>query len=231
MPISRRSLLALALGGAAGAAAGFPLRRLARPDPLARPLLRPPGACAEREFLSRCIRCGQCVAVCPNRCLRLAGPEHGIGRLRTPYIEPRAKSCILCMRCTRVCPTDALEPIAATDEAVLERVDMGTAMVNRGLCYSYNDRTCGVCLRACPYPDEALKLEVGERPVVVPEVCIGCGACEEACIHIPQAIRVLPRKPGEAPRPRRARRVEPRGPDPWGEGGHVVGEIGDGFDE
>ena len=32
-------------------------------------LLRPPGALDEPEFLSRCIRCGECMKVCPNNAL------------------------------------------------------------------------------------------------------------------------------------------------------------------
>ncbi len=33
-------------------------------------LLRPPGALDEPEFLSRCIRCGECMKVCPNNALQ-----------------------------------------------------------------------------------------------------------------------------------------------------------------
>ena len=34
-------------------------------------LLRPPGALNEKEFLSTCIKCGQCVQVCPYHTLSL----------------------------------------------------------------------------------------------------------------------------------------------------------------
>jgi len=35
-----------------------------------RTLLRPPGALPEDEFLARCIRCGECMKVCPTNALQ-----------------------------------------------------------------------------------------------------------------------------------------------------------------
>jgi len=48
--------------------------------------LRPPGAVDEKEFLGLCIKCGQCLQVCPYHSIELAdwGKGHGIG---TPYID------------------------------------------------------------------------------------------------------------------------------------------------
>jgi formate hydrogenlyase subunit 6/NADH:ubiquinone oxidoreductase subunit I len=37
-----------------------------------------------------------------------------------------------------------------------------------------------------------MKLGLFEKPEVNPEHCVGCGLCEQACIHMPQAIRVIP---------------------------------------
>ena len=34
--------------------------------------VRPPGALKEHEFLSSCIKCGQCVQVCPVNAIKLA---------------------------------------------------------------------------------------------------------------------------------------------------------------
>ncbi|MGD8784493.1 MAG: 4Fe-4S dicluster domain-containing protein, partial [Thioalkalispiraceae bacterium] len=39
--------------------------------------LRPPGSLSEDEFISRCIRCGKCGEVCPNRCIQYFGFENG----------------------------------------------------------------------------------------------------------------------------------------------------------
>jgi NAD-dependent dihydropyrimidine dehydrogenase PreA subunit len=65
-------------------------------------------------------------------------------------------------------------------------------VVNEHLCYSFNDRVCGVCYYACPFPNKALRLGLGARPEIIEEACVGCGNCERACIHLPQAVRITP---------------------------------------
>ncbi len=155
-----------------------------------RRFLRPPGARAEKDFLDACIGCGQCANVCPNKCITMAGFESGVENLATPKIVARAKGCILCMACTQVCPTGALEKREPT-EAGIRAVRMGTAFVAEDICYSFAGRTCGVCYRACPLPGKALRLGLFEQPHVDPDHCVGCGLCEQACVHMPQAIRVI----------------------------------------
>ncbi|MFQ5914347.1 MAG: 4Fe-4S dicluster domain-containing protein [Nitrospinota bacterium] len=191
--LGRRTFLragALALGGAVlwlvagGRGIGRAVSRLRR-------LLRPPGALAETEFLKRCIRCARCAAVCPNTAIVMAGFGFGLRHLNTPYIIPRQQACMLCMKCTQVCPTGALTPISADDAEVQTRVKMGRAVVDKSMCYSYQKRTCGVCIRACPFPAVAMKSGLYEQPIVTAS-CVGCGLCERACIHIPQAIRIVP---------------------------------------
>ncbi|MCP3872584.1 MAG: 4Fe-4S dicluster domain-containing protein [Desulfobacteraceae bacterium] len=72
--------------------------------------LRPPGALAEELFLASCIKCGQCLQVCPPQVVKLAGISQGFG-IGTPYIVPREGACILCsgLPCVLACPTGALD--------------------------------------------------------------------------------------------------------------------------
>ncbi len=157
-------------------------------------LLRPPGALPEEDFKATCTRCFQCGEICPNGCIRFHGLEEGLHDAFTPFIRPRERGCTACMKCTQICPTGALTPTDAAPEVVMAQVSMGLARLNREMCYSWAEpaRTCGVCYRACPFPGQAMTLGLYERPVVHRDKCIGCGLCEQACVHLPQAIRILP---------------------------------------
>lgn len=146
--------------------------------------------------MSSCARCFNCGNACPNGCIQYTGFESGLEEAFTPYIVARERACILCGECAEVCPTGALQPFEATREGWSASVDMGLARVNEAMCYSFNGRTCGACYRACPLAGNAMKIGVFETPHVQPDNCVGCGLCEQACLHLPQAIRVIPRQSG-----------------------------------
>ncbi len=76
--------------------------------------LRPPGAlkdiCDEQKFLASCIKCGQCVQVCPVNAIKLADLDEGVG-IGVPYIDAREQACdFSCdgLQCVLACPTGAL---------------------------------------------------------------------------------------------------------------------------
>ncbi len=72
--------------------------------------LRPPGALLEKEFLSSCIKCGQCVQVCPVEAIKLADLDEGFG-VGSPYIDARTQACdFSCdgLQCVLACPTGSL---------------------------------------------------------------------------------------------------------------------------
>ncbi len=72
--------------------------------------LRPPGALNEADFLSSCIKCGQCVQVCPVQAIKLGDIDDGFG-LGVPYIDPREQACDFscdAVQCILACPTGSL---------------------------------------------------------------------------------------------------------------------------
>ena len=157
--------------------------------------LRPPGSLPESEFLQRCIHCGKCGEVCPNRTIKYFQYQNGLASMDTPYIIPREKACILCMKCGEVCPTGAIRRIERKARTIISEVRMGKARVDGSLCLSWQGKTCGVCYRACPLPDIAIRVGRLEQPHVLKD-CVGCGLCERSCIQMPQAIRIIPAHEG-----------------------------------
>lgn len=171
-------------------------------------LIRPPGAVQESDFLSRCIRCGQCMRVCPNNALHPTLWEAGVEGLWTPYMIPRVGYCEpTCTLCGEVCPTGAIVHLTHDQKVGTKEqppVQMGTAFVDRGSCLPWAMATpCIVCEEWCPTTPKAIYLEettvtgrngneiAVKRPVVDPNECTGCGACEFACPIVGKAaIRV-----------------------------------------
>ncbi|MBW2278371.1 MAG: 4Fe-4S binding protein, partial [Deltaproteobacteria bacterium] len=107
--IKRRTVIAGAVAGAAlvpamrTGALGSPR---GRPDPAC---IRPPGALEEEDFLARCVRCGQCMKICPENALHPAFDEAGVEGLWTPVLIPRIGYCQpSCTLCTQVCPSAAI---------------------------------------------------------------------------------------------------------------------------
>jgi ferredoxin-type protein NapG len=108
--ISRRKFLKTSTLVVTGSAIAFGAVSvpLLRKDRL---LLRPPGALDEDLFLAACIKCGQCLQICPPQVIKLAGISQGFG-IGTPYIIPREGGCVLTsgLPCILACPTGALDP-------------------------------------------------------------------------------------------------------------------------
>jgi len=202
LDLSRRA----ALGAAVGGLVALPLLRLSpqsrakRFHPL---LIRPPGAREEREFLERCTSCGLCMKVCPTGGLQPAVSEAGLEGLWTPRLVPRLGYCEYgCTLCTQVCPTEAIRPLTV-EEKQQTKIGLAAFDTTRCIPYAYG-RECMVCEEHCPVPDKAIyfiEVEIVDRdglkktvkqPHVDPDLCIGCGVCENKCPYRDRpAIRVL----------------------------------------
>jgi MauM/NapG family ferredoxin protein len=161
------------------------------------PLLRPPGARPEMEFLKMCTQCGDCLVACPYRALFLA-PARFRQAAGTPMFDPTQQPCWMCedTPCITACKPLALR----TDPGTFPR--MGVARIQVYDCLAHQDTTCTSCVERCPSPG-ALVLETG-RPRIIPDRCTGCGVCQHVCPAPRNAILLLPLERTEPPVSREA---------------------------
>ena len=112
-------------------------------------LIRPPGVNDEEAFLSKCLRCSECMKVCPTSGLQPVQSEAGLEGVWTPTLMPRVGYCDYgCNACGQVCPSGAI-PSLSLDQKRLAVI--GTAIVNRNRCLPWaSDTPCIVCEEMCP---------------------------------------------------------------------------------
>jgi len=180
------------LGALAGTAIGISLAGIEtinrrKPDRM----IRPPGGLLT-DFTAVCMRCGECVRVCPTQGLQPSLLKSGLQNVFTPRLVPRLGQCsFTCSACIEVCPTGAIPPLSLDEK---QRTPIGLASINTDRCLAWAYNTiCSVCEEICPLAEKAIRLEdyeveningekiIIKRPYVLRELCIGCGACEYHC--------------------------------------------------
>ena len=156
-------------------------------------LIRPPGSQNESTFLAHCLRCSQCMKVCPTSGLQPALDEGGLEGIWTPVLKPRLGYCDYgCNACGHTCPSGAIPKL---DLGSKRKQVLGVAVIDRDRCLPWaQDTPCIVCQEMCPVPNKAIELTKGKlvknaqgfenwvtKPLVVADLCIGCGICEYRC--------------------------------------------------
>ena len=154
------------------------------------PLLRPPGAVTERQFLQDCTRCDKCIHACPKDAIVKAPKKFGFLVMGTPYIDPIKNPCVMCddLPCISACPDNALLPVDSPSE-----VNMGYAILDKKKCQAYGDTFCQQCIIDCPIPG-AITQNKDQQPEFHKKICTGCGVCARSCstVNIPVAIKIKP---------------------------------------
>ena len=175
---------------AAGVAGGLLLAPIFRANAISKRddggrLMRPPGALPEKNFLAKCIGCGECMKACPTNTIQPCLFSDGFNRLYTPKVVPRIAGCEeKCHLCGYVCPTGALRKLPYEEKRFAK---IGTAVIDRHRCLAWEqNKECLVCDEVCPY--NAISAYVVDTtkgrfkvPVVDEDLCLGCGMCEQHC--------------------------------------------------
>ncbi|MBM4146487.1 MAG: 4Fe-4S binding protein [Nitrospira sp.] len=191
MNLGRREVMASMLSGVLAVP-------LLRSTPLSKPaysnpdVLRPPGALDEKEFLKRCVKCGECMKVCITNGLQPTFLEAGLEGIWSPRVIPRIGHCeYRCTLCGQVCPSGAIRRMPIEEKT---KVVIGIAMIDKGRCLPYAHAVpCIVCEEMCPTSPKAIWLEetvvrgrdgkelIVQQPHIDLDLCIGCGICEAKC--------------------------------------------------
>ncbi len=190
----RRNLIISAMSGFIA----VPLMRVRPGEKLPHPrLVRPPGALREREFLQRCIKCGECMKVCLTNGLQPTLFEAGIEGMWSPILVSRVGYCqYYCTLCGQVCPSGAIRSLSREEKV---KIKIGLAFIDKTRCLPYaHGIPCIVCEEVCPTPKKAIWFEEGlvigregktqriKQPRVDIDLCIGCGICEFKCPVVDQ---------------------------------------------
>ncbi|MFO0973578.1 MAG: 4Fe-4S dicluster domain-containing protein [Phycisphaerae bacterium] len=121
-----------------------------------------------RPSWSRCIKCDQCIRVCPTNVLQPYPFDlQNIEALWTPVMNFRMGFCQLhCTACGEVCPTGAIQRIGVERKLGLGQhaasgpVVLGTAHYDLGRCLPWSmKKPCVVCEEVCPTSPKAIYTE------------------------------------------------------------------------
>lgn len=166
-------------------------------------IIHPPGSVPYEQFFDKCVRCGECMKVCPTNYIHPALFEKGLGGMWTPNLNARLGYCEYnCALCTEVCPTGAIQKLSIEEK---KKTVIGIAYFDKDRCIPWiGYDNCTVCEEMCPVPDKAIVLKkeriidpAGRKrillmPYVIEEFCIGCGICETKCpVEGESAIKII----------------------------------------
>lgn len=163
--------------------------------------MRPPFALDELQFLLACTRCGACKGACPQGTITILADRRGLKVAGTPVLDLLNKACHLCAGwpCVAACEPEALKlPLREEPPEGAPEVEsppplprLADVRIDTQTCLPHTGPGCGACAHICPVPGALVWNQC--KPYIVPQLCIGCALCREACIVEPKAILVQSR--------------------------------------
>ena len=120
---------------------------------------------------SLCDYCELCMDICPNDAIYVRGRRIVENKIeKVAEVEFNDERCIYCGICAKFCPYEGVRVEKSID---------GRVVIYEGLIESKCDPVgCKACVIVCP--TDACKIMEG-KVVVDEDICIHCGACENAC--------------------------------------------------
>jgi len=163
------------------------------------PRLRPPGALNEQEYLASCIKCGQCVQVCPVEAILLADIGDGMGA-GAAYMDARAQGCdFSCdgLQCILACPTGAL----THDTDYPHQIHIGVARIDKPkLCLAMQGKGFKGKVRDPSFTGKFRYNEIDRwNPIPVRDRDFDLEICDLCVTHCPIEIRIAQCDAGKPP--------------------------------
>lgn len=142
------------------------------PTALSLSVIRPPGAQHEALFQQSCNGCGDCVTACPEALIIITNQR--------PELSFASNYCTRCQACADACPSIALQN---TRFSIAARPSLINACQNT---YLYCDSCADYCKK------KAIQWQARKDPVLLTDLCDGCGECVFRCPTSAWEMQLMP---------------------------------------